>query len=1733
VLEINVKDSGTNDIVDINLNYSNNVAPALMLTDSNNFKFSSEQESGSRTVNYLSAGYEGGYVYALENSSSIDYSIILRNTFFAQGLESEELDLSNETIVSTHSSEKYTIRKDSNEIVISVPDGYLITGLSYSFYQESTSINLTSLEETEAQTIDTICNSYSISLTGIDSSFFKLLSITIIESYSIINIDNDSDLVENNTIYYFYGYGEDITTVNNPARLGFNNFERVEGISLPTKTGYNFKGYKYNTTDDIVVSESGSIEPDFDQLKPTGNMSSVLTNTINAVWEGKTYNIYYYVDISSSSIIDEATKTITFGSPIGTMFNIVNDFAGDKAKKGFDFVAWVNKQTGSIVTEETIHNVDSSLYVYATWQECEYTNTFSWVSGKNYGSIKHNDSEIMSSGQDNYEHQGVKYENSKKHRYEIVANDSLLKYISVNGLYVEFDYSYGQLYNSAPYYDLEVSDSNIDGGSPTINKSWYYQSNYYVVYTINLLDEFYSINVTYHLATNKFIYTLSVVNLEDLSISVGLEQVQSVISYEVYNEDLEQLDETLVTISSTGADSITPSQNKTITFTPNSTSYISGVVVSYNGLSLNAFSSVVNVDGTQTVSLVNSNYFTKEGDAINLKSSSVSIVYDSTSRAITISLSGVYHDIDIRVNTNTFMIMSFSVPTDMNIETGFTITINSGDEGVVGSELDDIIALYEGDIVRTTGLNQINYVINGLSSVIQSLKIETYVGDDAVYYLSSSNGVLNESKTQLVLDRTTGVNQISITGYSATLTVDNKVYEGASFTQDQSGVERGLISKVTLTIADSNYTYEGGSPSYTLNGVTFIVDVLEVEGYKVDSLNAITGVRRIDEPISGGTRYIFTVTDFDISSFTLSIKYRANEYDVTYYANNGDAEEQTQTSHHIYNVSKGLNTNTFTKTNYHFVGWSTERLTGASLTENDATYSAGQQVKNLKSIENGTVSLYAVWEADLFTFNFNNNKGDISTDITPDSIPVTQLKFDNSIPELPTLSCDGYTFDGWALKSDGSNKVEPGTILNQDVLNLAQTVNGKQITLYAIWVVKTYNIVIDYNDLEQGNGSTESTTLSQTYQVVFDDAFPIIPAVERFGYNFVGYKDIKLTSDQDKTNSTSKLVNDSTILNKQFLQNATIDHSSNEVTIYATWIAKVYTANFNLNKDALEIYDDEFKFKFNGAETEISNFTLGFEFDKGIPALPMVDNGGYSFMGWFISSDYDVSSETGANSIVVGAIIDQSFINLLSLADEKFTLYAHYKINKFTMRVTSIANAKYNISSMNDYLQYTNVDTFANAQHAATYASDVVFDLLPNAGYYFNNIKVIYKTSTGASETKEIVIDWSSGTKTISFTGSTQDNYVQVKGQVAFGLEGVYIKVCSYNDADGIDANRVVIAVKDIKNVISVQASTQLQTYKISYFAKLGLDGQDDLGNQTVNYGHTITTLDVPKVYEAGYAINHWEYGIPTSLTGNVLFGTDKVYQDFNITGVYDEVLEQKINFYYWDIETNEYKLRTQTSDQYILGSRSDYGESWQVGANYDDYIVDGKVVKMPVVSNEIYPVGTVLVGYIIADGNLTSGDYYSWTDSNASSYIVFDKETIIDKEFDVYAVYQQQSLSINGLGNNRFNVSNNVYEVEESGWVSKISADNIYLVLLTQAEYNRYSSYVSAGNNNEVALGYAVNHNLEGRLISANNSIIDVNSNIPDSNTYYLFAIAIKESSDGIYIYYVAPNLGVEIEKL
>lgn len=71
-----------------------------------------------------------------------------------------------------------------------------------------------------------------------------------------------------------------------------------------------------------------------------------------------------------------------------------------------------------------------------------------------------------------------------------------------------------------------------------------------------------------------------------------------------------------------------------------------------------------------------------------------------------------------------------------------------------------------------------------------------------------------------------------------------------------------------------------------------------------------------------------------------------------------------------YDSYSTLANNTLSKTGYHFIGWSTAA-------DGAVEYTDGQSVRNL-AYENGkTVTLYAVWEINVYTvtFNYRNNKG--------------------------------------------------------------------------------------------------------------------------------------------------------------------------------------------------------------------------------------------------------------------------------------------------------------------------------------------------------------------------------------------------------------------------------------------------------------------------------------------------------------------------------------------------------------------------------------------------------------------------------------------------------------------------------------------------------------------------------------------------------------------------------------
>lgn len=149
-------------------------------------------------------------------------------------------------------------------------------------------------------------------------------------------------------------------------------------------------------------------------------------------------------------------------------------------------------------------------------------------------------------------------------------------------------------------------------------------------------------------------------------------------------------------------------------------------------------------------------------------------------------------------------------------------------------------------------------------------------------------------------------------------------------------------------------------------------------------------------------------------------------YSVAFDANDGDGEMTQQPF--TYDVEAELPENGFTRTGYLFNGWNTERDGSGTSYEDKAT------VKNLTSVNGGTVTLYANWTAKSYTVTFNANGGSV----TPESKTVT---YGSSYGELPTPEWEGHTFKCWSQNSGG------GMVFTEDVV----VMSPNDHTLYAIW----------------------------------------------------------------------------------------------------------------------------------------------------------------------------------------------------------------------------------------------------------------------------------------------------------------------------------------------------------------------------------------------------------------------------------------------------------------------------------------------------------------------------------------------------------------------------------------------------------------------------------------------------------------------------------------------------------
>lgn len=177
---------------------------------------------------------------------------------------------------------------------------------------------------------------------------------------------------------------------------------------------------------------------------------------------------------------------------------------------------------------------------------------------------------------------------------------------------------------------------------------------------------------------------------------------------------------------------------------------------------------------------------------------------------------------------------------------------------------------------------------------------------------------------------------------------------------------------------------------------------------------------------------------------TISSYYANETYEVIYDANGGTGEMAHSTF--TYGEEKNLLSNAFTKTGYTFTGWNT-KANGSG-----TSYEDGAIVNNLTT--DASITLYAQWTNNKYNVKYNANDGEGTMQASCFTYGVAGNLRTN------TFTREGYTFDGWNTKADGTGaSYEDGATIT----GLSE-INGETKVLYAQWKGITYSVKYNAND---------------------------------------------------------------------------------------------------------------------------------------------------------------------------------------------------------------------------------------------------------------------------------------------------------------------------------------------------------------------------------------------------------------------------------------------------------------------------------------------------------------------------------------------------------------------------------------------------------------------------------------------------------------------------------------------
>ena len=281
-------------------------------------------------------------------------------------------------------------------------------------------------------------------------------------------------------------------------------------------------------------------------------------------------------------------------------------------------------------------------------------------------------------------------------------------------------------------------------------------------------------------------------------------------------------------------------------------------------------------------------------------------------------------------------------------------------------------------------------------------------------------------------------------------------------------------------------------------------------------------------------------------------------YQVAYDANGGEGEMDPQAF--VYGTAQNLTANTFTKEENNFDGWNTEADGSGD------SYVNEENVKDLTSTKNDTVTLYAQWRVKQYSVKFKANGGEGEME---------DLDFDSGAVETITANAFtkvGSSFAGWNTDPEGNGTAYED---EQSIADLTFD-SDNTVVLYAQWTGNSYTVVFD------GNGADNEVEMP-AQEFVYGESQDLSKNLfTKTGAAFIGWNTAADGSGSGYTDEEN--VSDLT------------EEANATVTLYAQWLENAYTVHFNANGADGEMADQVFTYGETKALTANAFTKVGYTF---------------------------------------------------------------------------------------------------------------------------------------------------------------------------------------------------------------------------------------------------------------------------------------------------------------------------------------------------------------------------------------------------------------------------------------------------------------------------------------------------------------------------------------------------------